>query len=40
MKSTSVVPHMHKIGEDFVKIGWNERLRNMPRIYIRVMEGF
>jgi hypothetical protein len=39
-RKTWVGPHLHKIGEGFGKICWNERLGNMPRAYIRVREGF
>ena len=37
---TWVGPHLHKIGEGFVEIWWNDRPGNMPRVYIRVKEGF
>ena len=26
-------PHLHKIGEGFGEILWNERLGHMPRVY-------
>jgi hypothetical protein len=40
IEKTWVGQHLHKIEEGFGGIWWNKQLGSMPRVYIRVREGF